>query len=95
MSIIQAVITDNFCLMSGDSRATYSNNNTCKSGFNKVIKLNNQILFGVTGNPIHCFKLFDGYCFYDTKKGFVNSDKEFDDLSYIEFIGIIKCLKNI
>ena len=89
MSIIQAVITDNFCLMSGDSRATYSNNNTCKSGFNKVIKLNNQILFGVTGNPIHCFKLFDGYCFYDTKKGFVNSDKEFDDLSYIEFIGII------
>lgn len=48
MSIIQAVITDNFCLMSGDSRATYSNNNTCKSGFNKVIKLNNQILFGVT-----------------------------------------------
>lgn len=89
MSIIQAVITDNFCLMSGDSRATYSNNNTCKSGFNKVIKLNNQILFGVTGNPIHCFKLFDGYCFYDTKKEFVNSDKEFDDLSYIEFIGII------
>lgn len=64
MSIIQAVITDNFCLMSGDSRATYSNNNTCRSGFNKVIKLNNQILFGVTGNPIHCFNLFDGYCFY-------------------------------
>lgn len=88
MSIIQAVITDNFCLMSGDSRATYIKDNTYIEGFNKIIKLNNQILFGVTGDPMSSFKLFNEYCFYDCKKGFVNSDKILN-ISYLDFIKII------
>lgn len=89
MSLIQTVITNDFCIISGDSRATYTSDNTYISGFNKIIKLNNQILFGVTGNPINSFKLFDGFCFYDSIKGFINSDKTFD-ISYPEFINIIK-----
>ena len=45
MSIIQAVITDKICVISGDSRVTNIQNGAYFSNFNKIIKLNNQIMF--------------------------------------------------
>lgn len=45
-------------------------------------------MFGVTGNPINSFKLFDGYCFYNKVNGFSNLDNTFD-ISYEDFVNII------
>ena len=88
MSIIQAVITDKICVISGDNRTTNIKTNEHSSGFNKIIKLNSNIMFGVTGNPINSFKLFDGYCFYNKVNGFSNLDNTFD-ISYEDFVNII------
>ena len=74
MSIIQSVITDKYCIISGDSRMTYLKDNSVVSGINKIIKLNNSIMFGITGNPYDSFKLFDGFCYYHTLKGVENVD---------------------
>jgi hypothetical protein len=88
MSIIQAVITDKICVISGDSRITNIQNGAYFSNFNKIIKLNNQIMFGVSGNPLDSFKLFEGYCRYHMKKGFQNTDDSIDIL-YNDFVNII------
>lgn len=88
MSIIQAVITDSICVLSCDNRTTNIKTNEHSSGFNKIIKLNSNIMFGVTGNPINSFKLFDGYCFYNKVNGFSNLDNTFD-ISYEDFVNII------
>ena len=87
MSIIQAVITNKNCIISGDSRITNIQNKTYSSGYNKILKLNNQIMFGITGNPLDSFQLFEGYCYY-TNKGFQNIN-ETVNLSYNDFICII------
>ena len=88
MSIIQAVITNNYALISGDSRCTCVESGRHISGFNKIIKLNNNVMFGCTGDPLDNFKLFDGFCYYHTRAGFRNSDESFD-VSYNDFVDII------
>lgn len=60
MSIIQAVITDSICVISGDSRMTNIKTNEHFGGFNKIIKLNKNIMFGVTGDPFDSSELFHG-----------------------------------
>lgn len=88
MSIIQAVITDSICVISGDSRMTNIKTNEHFGGFNKIIKLNKNIMFGVTGDPFDSSELFHGYCYYDMANGFLNSDNMFD-ISYDDFVNII------
>lgn len=88
MSIIQSVITDKYCIISGDSRMTYLKDNSVVSGINKIIKLNSLIMFGITGNPYDSFKLFDGFCYYHTSKGFENVDTAIN-ITYSEFMKII------
>lgn len=88
MSIIQAVITEKECIISGDSRLSNIKDNTYMPGFNKIIKLNNQILFGITGEPTSSLKLFEGYCYMHTTKGFINSENIFN-ISYTNFVDII------
>lgn len=88
MSIIQSVITDKYCIISGDSRMTYLKVNTVVSGINKIIKLNNSIMFGITGNPYDSFKLFDGFCYYHTTKGFENTGEAIS-ITYSDFVKII------
>lgn len=89
MSLVQVIITKKFALVCGDMRSVDDQDNIINENFNKVIKLNKEIIFGCTGNIKDNFKLFDGYCYLHKHYGFVNSEKSFDNISYIDFVNII------
>ncbi len=87
MSLVQAIITKDFILVGADKRGIHPRRgilNNC----NKLIKLNNGIIFGCTGGVFDNFKLFDGYCYYSEELGFVNSEDTFD-ISYNDFVDVL------
>lgn len=87
MSLVQAIITEDFLLVGADKRAVRHDGTTTENN-NKLIKLNSNIIFGCTGGAMDNFKLFNGYCYYSDTIGFVNSDEQFD-ISYNDFADII------
>lgn len=89
MSLVQAIVTEDFALVCGDTRSVNLDGSSRKDTYNKVIRLNKNIIFGVTGDVKDNFKLFDGFCYLHSIYGFVNSEQNFEDLSYNEFINVI------
>lgn len=87
MSLIQAVITNDFILLGADKRGIKPNGEIMEN-CNKLIKLNNNIIFGCTGGVMDNFKLFNGFCCYSEEFGFYNTEQTFT-LSYNNFIEII------
>ena len=87
MSVVQAIIMKNFLLVGADKRAIYPNGDFVEN-HNKLIKLNNEIIFGCTGGTFDNFKLFEGYCNYSKENGFVKVNNDFN-ISYNEFVKII------
>ena len=61
MSLVIGVITENFAIMCGDGKSSYSDN-VILSDFKKVFKFNNDILVGITGD-IASVKKFIGFLF--------------------------------
>lgn len=88
MSIIQAVITNEYAIIAGDRRAVIEKEGKILNHFNKIIKLNNQVMFGCTGGTLDNFQLFDGYCYYNTRNGYENTDHDIN-ITYNEFIETI------
>lgn len=88
MSLVQAVITDNFLLFGADKKGIMDGTKEYYENCNKLIKLNKEIIFGCTGGILDNFKLFEGFCSYSEQVGLIPSDNSFD-LSYNEFVKII------
>lgn len=84
MSLVQIIISKNFVLASADKRGNHPNGSKTDN-CNKLIKVNNEIIFACTGGILDNFKLFDGYCYYSDSFGLINSDKTFD-ISYNDFV---------
>lgn len=84
MSLVQAVITDNFILVGADTRGVNSDNTTTE-GINKLIKMNQDIIFGCTGGIVDNFELFSGFCYYSPERGLVKAEENFD-ITYSDFV---------
>ncbi len=87
MSLVQAIITENFILVGSDSRGIHPDGHIAET-CNKLIKLNKNIIFGCTEGILDNFKLFNGYCYYSDELGLYNSEKKFD-ITYNDFVNII------
>lgn len=88
MSLVQCVLTKKFIITAADMRAVKPNGDTIEY-FNKLIKLNNQIIFGCTGNAIDNYNLFSEFCNYSDEHGLIKLNNEIS-LSYNEFVVLIK-----
>lgn len=84
MSLIQGVITENFILVGADKRGIRCTGEISEN-CNKLIKYNDDIIFGCTGGILDNFKLFDGFCGYSDQTGLVHLDKQYD-ISYNNFV---------
>ncbi len=84
MSLVQAIISKDFILVGADKRGNYSDGSKLDN-CNKIIKLNNGIIFACTGGILDNFKLFDGYCDHSDLLGLINSENEFN-ISYNDFV---------
>lgn len=93
MSLVQAIITEKFILVGADNRGIHPDGRIIET-CNKLIKLNNNIIFGCTGGILDNFKLFDGYCYYSDKCGLSNSEDKFN-ISYNDFVDTISERFNI
>lgn len=87
MSLVQCVLTPKFIIAASETRATKPDGNVIDN-FNKLIKLNDQIIFGCTGNTIDNYNLFYGFCDYSDESGLVKLDKEIN-ISYNDFVTLI------
>ena len=87
MSLVQAIITDNFIIVGADTRATAQNGFRLDT-VNKLIKLNKHIIFGCTGDVYDNYILFADFCNYSVLNGLTNSENNID-VSYNDFIKII------
>lgn len=87
MSLVQAIITNKFVIMSADTRGNGDNDYKIE-GFNKMVRVNRQIVFGCTGGIKDNYLLFDGFCKYSDKNGLTPNEEECD-ISYNEFVAII------
>lgn len=58
MSLVQAVITKKYLLLGADQRAIKKD--IIKENCNKIIKINDEIMFGCTGGVIDNSILFEG-----------------------------------
>lgn len=87
MSLVQAILTDNFVLVGADKRGIQGKyiNENC----NKLIQLNKQIIFGCTGGVLDNSKLFEGYCSFSEEYGLINIGEDFEGITYNEFVNII------
>lgn len=88
MSLVQAVITKKYLLLGADQRAIKKD--IIKENCNKIIKINDEIMFGCTGGAIDNSILFEGFCGYNEDIGYYNLDKSYNDLTYKEFVSIIR-----
>lgn len=89
MSLVQTIITENFVLVGADKRGIEESGNEMHENCNKLIKLNNQIIFGCTGGLLDNYKLFEEFCNYDDELGLIKSKSNFD-LTYNDFIQIVE-----
>lgn len=87
MSLVQAIITENFVLVGADKKGIRLDG-TIFCDFNKIIKLNKNIIIGCTGIVSDVLRLFEGYCNYSEEKGLFYSNNDID-ISYNEFVNII------
>lgn len=87
MSLVQAVVTEKFIIVAGETRGIKPDRKIIDN-CNKLVKLNNQIIFGCTGGLKDNYELFEGFCSYSNEKGLTKLN---DDIfiSYKEFIYII------
>lgn len=87
MSLVQVILTDEFVLAAAETRAVKPDGLTI-DGCNKMIKVNNEIIFGCTGGIKDNYKLFYGFCDYSNQSGLVKLEKTVS-ISYIDFIEMI------
>jgi len=87
MSLVQAVVTENFIIVAAETRGIKPDG-TMIDSCNKLVKLNSQIIFGCTGGVKDNYELFEGFCNYSNEKGLTKLN---DDIimSYKEFVYII------
>lgn len=89
MSLVQTVITKDFILMGADTREIPDGSNEALDHYNRILKINDGILVGITGDVNDNLKLFDGFCQLDPTEGFKNSD-EAVTMSYSDFVQALK-----
>lgn len=87
MSLVQTIITDDFVLMASETRGIFTDGKYA-TGVNKVIKLNDQIIFGCTGGSHDNYQLFNGFCSYSPDEGLLPIHTECN-LTYSDFVEII------
>lgn len=66
MSLVLAIISDSFILVCGDQRAIFKNGKS-NENFNKVFKLNKNIVIGTAGDISDNLKLFEGFIYSDNE----------------------------
>ncbi|MCM1161241.1 MAG: hypothetical protein NC412_08460 [Roseburia sp.] len=86
MSLIQAIITEDFVLAGADKREI-GQSGSFSENFNRLIKINRNIIFGCSGNMENNEELFKDYCTFSSE-GLIRTEKDID-LSYNEFIEIV------
>ena len=87
MSLVQAILTNDFIIMGADTRAIHTNKDTVDN-HNKMIRLNDSIVFGCTGGMDANYKLFLNYCEYSDTEGLIPSNIS-HNISYNDFVNII------
>lgn len=96
MSLVQTVITENFILVGSETRGIKADGSFIET-VNKVIKVNNTIIFGCTGGVIDNYTLFDDFCDYSDENGIIPLKEEvkitYED--FVEFISkrFLLCMK--
>ncbi len=87
MRLVQSVLTDKFILMASETRGIKPDS-TIVNNVNKMIKVNNQIVFGCTGGIKDNYILFKEFCDYSEEYGLIPL-KDGIDISYNNFVKII------
>lgn len=87
MSLVQTVITENFILVGAETRAIKPDGSFLDT-VNKMIKVNNTIIFGCTGGLIDNYKLFHDFCDYSNENGLIPLQEKIN-ITYKEFVEVI------
>lgn len=87
MSLVQTVITENFILVGSETRGIKADGSFIET-VNKVIKVNNTIIFGCTGGVIDNYTLFDDFCDYSDENGLIPLKEEVK-ITYEDFVEFI------
>ena len=84
MSLVQAILTDRFVLAAAETRAVKPDGSIIDD-VNKLIKVNNEVIFGCTGGIEDNYKLFYGFCNYSKQSGLIKMGQPVN-ISYIDFV---------
>lgn len=87
MSLVQAVIAENFVLVGAETRGV-NYDGTFIETVNKLIKVNNNIILGCTGGIMDNYTLFSDFCDYTDIHGLIPLQEEIK-INYNEFVDII------
>lgn len=85
--MVQAILTDRFVLAAAETRAVKPDGSIIDD-VNKLIKVNNEVIFGCTGGIEDNYKLFYGFCNYSKQSGLIKMGQPVN-ISYIDFVEII------
>ena len=86
MSLVNVIIEDEFIIVCGDKRVIDKNGNILSEKANKVVKLNDNIIIGLTGSLKDCYEFIDDYCTFTTENGFC---KKACNISFIKIINAL------
>lgn len=84
MSLVQFTLTHDYVLVGGDSRATDINTNIVSETHKKVVKIENDIIIGCSGNANDAYLLLSKYCNFSKEHGM--TCKENIAISYLQII---------
>ena len=82
MSIVQAYITKNFVVVGGDKRAMTTNKEIASENFKKIVRINKNIIIGMTGSITGNYVLFSEFINEDLSL----KNNNYDEITYKNMI---------